>query len=150
MPAHSTAGQASQAEVQLRPVRSIGGRSGRQDHRRYAVIPADLSLLQERPVAREINMDALITTYPSGSTVAVRAVLIDRLELEHRVAVGLGHEILDRSVLVGTKVWPGSRGHGDVALEYRSGLRCRDLADGIVTAVPASGQAHSSGSGMNF
>src|SRR5436190_14855932 len=88
----------------------------------------------------------VIATYSSASAVTGRAVVIDRKEFEHRVTVGLGHEVLDRRVLVRIEVWPGGRGDGDVALEYRSGLRCRDLADGIVTPVPASGHVDSSGS----
>src|SRR4029453_9955097 len=98
-----------------------------------------------RAPGAEIRMAPLIATYPSASTVTVRVVLIDREELEHRVAVGLGHKVIDGSVLVGAEVWPGGRGNGDVALEYRSGLGGRDPAGGTVTPAPPSGQAHSSG-----
>jgi hypothetical protein len=69
-----------------------------------------------------------------------RAILIDREELEHRVAVRLCHEGLHRSVLVRAKVRSGGRGHADIALEHRSGLLGWDLADGIVTPVAAAAQ----------
>jgi hypothetical protein len=48
--------------------------------------------------------------------VFVRAILADREELEHRVAVRLGHEVLYRGVLVRLEVRSGGRGDADVAL----------------------------------
>src|SRR4029453_6268936 len=70
---------------------------------------------------------------------------LDGENLEHRVAVGLGHEVLHRSVLVRTKVRPGGCGNADIALEHRPSLPSRDLADGIVTPVAAAAQGHPTG-----
>jgi len=64
---------------------------------------------------RPLSSASAVTVCGTG-----RVVLIDREEFEHRVAVDLGHEVLDRGVLVRTEVRPGDRGDGDVALGPRS------------------------------
>src|SRR5262249_2686403 len=54
---------------------------------------------------------------PSARTMSAGAVLTGWYELEHRVAVRLGDEVLHRGVLGRLEVRPRGRGDADVSLE---------------------------------
>jgi hypothetical protein len=66
-------------------------------------------------------------------------IVTSRYELEHRVALCLGDEVLDRGVLARLEAWPRGWGEAEVSLEDRPGLVRSGLPDGIVTGVEAAG-----------
>jgi hypothetical protein len=101
---------------------------------RYPVVTGQVHLVPQQA-----------TSARSGCRLASLAVLIDWCELEYRVAVCLGDEILHWRVLGRQEIPSGGGGDAGVLLEDGPGLFGSNLADGVFMGVAPAGQGHPPG-----
>lgn len=72
-------------------------------------------------------------------------ILTNRHELEYRVTVRLGDEVLHCGVHARLEVRSRGRSNADISLEDWPGLLRRHLPDDVITGVTPAGQAHPPG-----